>query len=185
MGKILGWGVIGLVVLAVLSAISGYNTLVNQESGIIGADKARQTTMSNIGQKVNEVINVKDMNVEDIRKTVNEQIKARSGDGGMQNVVLMLKENNIAPSQEVVLKIVNIIDIGREEIRNQEIMLNDRKSVSCSYRNQFPRNVLLSITGGGRLQIGCFGGPDDYAPLLSASAAESYRTGVDKGLINK
>lgn len=182
MFKYKGWIIGGVIAVLALMAININNTVVTQETGIIGANKSRQLTLSNISQKVKEVIGVKNMNVEDIQKTVNEQIKTRAGDGGMQNMVLMLKENNIPPSQEVIVKIINIIDIGRETYRTQETMLNDRKTASCMYRSRFPNNFIINIMGSAKLNIGCFDGQDDYAPLMNDKSTESFKTGVDGGL---
>jgi hypothetical protein len=180
--KYKGWIAGGVIAVLALLAISINNTVVTQESGIIGANKARQATLSNISQKVKEVIGVKNMNVEDIQKTVNEQIKLRAGADGMKNMVLMLKEHNIAPSQEAVIKIMNIIDIGRETFLKQENMMTDRKTAACMYRSRFPNNFIINIMGSAKLNIGCFDGQDDYAPLMNDKATESFKTGVDGGL---
>jgi len=176
------WIVIGLLAIAAVWTISINNTLVTQESGIIGANKSRQATLSNISQKIKEAIGVQDMNVENIRKTVNEQIATRAGDGGLKATMLFLQENNIAPSQALAEKIVNLIDQGREKFLREEKLMNDRKTVSCIFRGKFPNSFVINTLNLADLKIGCKGGEDDYAPLMNDKAAESFRTGQDQGL---
>lgn len=179
----IGWIVIiGLVVAMGLWAASINNTVVRQEAGIVGANKSRQAVLSNLSQKVQEVIGVKDMNVEDIRKTVNEQIKLRSGADGVKATVLFLRENNIPSSQELVMKIANLIDQGRDKYTHEEKMMTDRKTASCTYRSVFPNNIVIGIMGSAKLEIGCNDGPDKYAPLMNERTATSFETGRDQGL---
>lgn len=173
---------IGLVIALVLWVISINNTVVRQEAGIVGANKSRQAVLSNLSQKVQEAIGVQDMNVENIRKTVNEQIKLRSGAEGMKATVLFMRENNIPASQALAEKIVNLIDQGRDKYAHDEKMLTDRKTAACAYRSVFPNNIVVSITGAAKLEIGCNDGPDKYAPLMNDRTATSFETGRDQGL---
>uniref|UniRef100_A0AB39CEY6 Virion structural protein n=1 Tax=Pseudomonas phage HRDY3 TaxID=3236930 RepID=A0AB39CEY6_9VIRU len=176
------WIFIGLAVIIGFWTASINNTLVTQEEGIVGANKSRQATLSNISQKIKEAIGVQDMNVENIRKTVNEQIATRAGDGGLKATMLFLQENNIAPSQALAEKIVNLIDQGREKFLKEEKMMQDRKTVSCTFRGRFPNNMVINTFGLADLKIGCKGGQDDYAPLMNDRAARSFETGQDQGL---
>jgi hypothetical protein len=176
------WIVIGLLAIAVLWTVNINNTLVRQEEGIIGANKSRQATLSNISQKIKEAIGVQDMNVENIRKTVNEQIATRAGDGGLKATMLFLQENNIPASQALAEKIVNLIDQGREKFLREEKLMIDRKTVSCTYRGVQPNKLIINTFGLADLNIGCKGGQDDYAPLMNDRAAKSFETGVDQGL---
>jgi hypothetical protein len=180
--SITGIVVIAVIVLLGLWAISINNTVVRQEAGIVGANKSRQAVLSNLSQKVQEAIGVQDMNVENIRKTVNEQIKLRSGAEGMKATVLFLRENNIPASQALAEKIVNLIDQGRDKFTHEEKMMTDRKTASCAYRSVFPNNIVIAITGAAKLEIGCNDGPDKYAPLMNDRTATSFETGRDQGL---
>jgi hypothetical protein len=177
-------GIVVLVVIVLLGlwAVGINNTVVRQEAGIVGANKSRQAVLSNLSQKVQEAIGVQDMNVENIRKTVNEQIKLRSGAEGMKATVLFLRENNIPASQELAMKIVNLIDQGRDKFTHEEKMMTDRKVGACMYRGQFPNNVVIGITGAAKLEIGCNDGPDKYAPLMNERTSTSFETGKDQGL---
>lgn len=172
----------GIVVLFAGVFMSTYNSYVTLEEGIVAADRSRQTTLSNLSQKVKETIGVKDMAVEDIRKTVTEQIKLRTGEGGYQNFVLMLKEHNIAPDPAMYAKIMNIIDSGRTEFLASERMLIDRKQTACVKVRRFPATLVLPVMGLPTLAIGCQGGKDDYPAILSDRAREMFQTGTDKGL---
>lgn len=181
----IGWIVgIAAVLLLGLWFVSINNTVVRQEAGIVGANKSRQATLSNISQKVQEAIGVKDMNVEDIRKTVNEQIKIRSGADGLKAAMLFLRENNIAPSQELAMKIVNLIDQGRDKFLLEEKLMTDRKTQACMYRRTFPNKQVIAIMGSAELEIGCGDGPDKYAPLMNDRATTSFETGKDQGLFD-
>lgn len=179
----IGWLVVaGILAVVVMWVISINNTVVRQEAGIVGANKSRQATLSGISQKVQEAIGVKDMNVEDIRKTVNEQIQLRSGADGLKATVLFLRENNIAPSPEIAMKIVNLIDQGRDKFILEEKLMTDRKTVACMYRRTFPNKQVIAMFGSAELEIGCGDGPDNYAPLMNDRATKSFETGQDQGL---
>jgi len=173
---------IGLVIALGLWVVSINNTVVRQEAGIVGANKSRQAVLSNLSQKVQEAIGVQDMNVENIRKTVNEQIKLRSGAEGMKATVLFLRENNIPASQELAMKIVNLIDQGRDKFTHEEKLMTDRKTAACMYRRTFPNKQVIAIMGSAELEIGCGDGPDKYAPLMNERTATSFETGKDQGL---
>ncbi|AFH14880.1 virion structural protein [Pseudomonas phage Lu11] len=179
---VIGLVALGIVVLLVVWGASINNNVVRQEAGIVGANKARQATLSNISQKIKEAIGVQDMNVENIRKTVNEQIATRAGDGGLKATMLFLQENNIAPSQALAEKIINLIDQGREKFLVQENMMTDRKTAACTYRGTFPNNIVIGIMGSAKLAIGCNDGLDKYAPLMNDKAKLSFETGQDQGL---
>lgn len=179
---IIGLAVIGAVILMGIWFASIHNTVVRQEAGIVGANKSRQATLNSISQKVREAIGVKNMNVEDIRKTVNEQIATRAGDGGLKATMLFLREQNIAPSQELAMKIVQLIDQGRDKFEAEEKLMTDRKTVSCAYQGQVPNKWVIGLLGSATLPIGCGDGEDKYPPLMNASTKKAFDTGEDQGL---
>lgn len=129
-----------------------------------------------------EVIGIRGLSVEDIRNTVTEQIKARSGDGGYKAYVLMLKEHNVAPDPAIYQKIINIIDVGRSTFETAEKLLIERKQIACVRARQVPDKWILAIMDMPTLKIGCNGGEDDYPVIMSESVKETFETGIDKGL---
>lgn len=176
------WMLIGLLAIGLVWVVNINNTLVTQEEGIVAANNSRKATLSNISQKIKEAIGVQDISVENIQKTVNEQIKLRSGADGLKATMLFLQENNIAPSNALAEKIVNLIDQGREKFLREEKMMTDRKQVSCTYRGKQPNKLVINTFDLADLKIGCKGTQDDYAPLMNDKAEESFRTGRDQGL---
>ena len=180
--------IVALLVLAIIFGLTvmvfavKYNAYVSLEEGIVAADRSRQTTLNNLSQKVKEAIGIRALNVEDIRNTVTEQIKTRSGEGGYKAFVLMLKEHNVAPDPALYQKIVNIIDVGRSSFENAEKMLIDRKQVACVRARQVPDKWILQIMGMPSLNIGCAGGQDDFPVIMSSSVRATFETGEDKGL---
>jgi hypothetical protein len=174
-------GVIAAVLIIVIGmAVSIRNSYTGLENGIVAADQSRQTTLSNLSQKVKEVIGIRSMSVDDIKATVNEQIHARSGD--KNPIVNMVREQNIAPSPEMYTKIINIIDSGRAGFLQSEKMLIDRKRVACDTVRKFPHGMILGFFGLPHLHTGCDGDTDDFKVLLNSNASESFKTGEDKGL---
>lgn len=164
-------------------AISAYNQFITLENGIKAADRSRQTVLSNAGQKVKEAIGVRELNVKDIQDTVNAQIQNRAGKDGMKNMVLMLKEHNVSVDPAIYTKIINIIDISRTEFVREEKMLIDRKQMACNVAQRFPNSIVLGMLGKPSIHFGCGDDTDDFKQLMSESAAESFRTGIDKGLL--
>ena len=182
----IGWAVLlGVVLIAVglgIMAVSMRNNFVKVENGIVASDKGRQTTLSNLSQKVKEAIGIRGLSVDDIKATVNAQIHERAGADGMNNLVLMLKEHNVAPDPALYTKIINIIDIGRGEFLTSEKMLIDRKRAACDISRSWPQGPILGFFGLPKLHTGCDDDTDDFKVLVNANAAESFRTGEDKGL---
>lgn len=172
--------IVGFVILFGLWSVSLRNSYVSTENGITAANSLRQTTLSNISQKVKEVIGIRKMSVEDIKETVNAQIHARSDD--KSPVVSFLREQNVAPSPELYTKIINIIDVGRESFLRSETLLTDRKRVACDTVRRWPHGAVLGFFGLPHLHTGCDGDTDDFAVLMNDKATESFKTGVDGGL---
>lgn len=173
---------VGFVAILVSLFVGKYNQYVNIEEGIVAADKSRQTVLNNLSQKVKEVIGIRQLSVDDIKNTVTQQIKSRSGEGGYRAYVLMLQEHNVAPDPTIYQKIINIIDVGRSGFENSEKLLIDRKQIACAQARQVPNKWILSIMGLPSLRIGCGGIADDYAPILSTTVKDTFDTGVDQGL---
>jgi hypothetical protein len=161
-------------------AIGIRNDFVKLENGIVAANESRQTTLSNISQKVKESIGIRGMSVEDIKATVNEQIKARSGD--KNPIVNMVTESNVAPSPALYEKIMNIIDAGREGFLRSENMMVDRKRVACDISRKWPHGAILGFFDLPKLHTGCDGDTDDFKVLKNDKSEESFRTGTDGGL---
>jgi hypothetical protein len=179
-GGAVGLGLIGLLVVTIIWAVGIRNNFVKLENGIVAANESRQTTLSNISQKVKETIGIRALSVDDIKATVNEQIHSRND--GKNPLVVMLKENNVAPSPELYTKIMNIIDSGRTEFLKSEKMLVDRKRNACDITRNFPHGPILSFFGLPTLHTGCNGDTDDFKVLLNDKSAESFKTGTDGGL---
>lgn len=179
-----GWIVLACIAVVAFGlffwAVGMRNSFVKLENGIIAANESRQTTLSNISQKVKESIGIRGMSMEDIKTTVNEQIRARSGD--KNPIVNMVREQNIAPSPELYTKIMNIIDSGREGFLRSEKMLVDRKRVACDISRKFPHGMILGFFDLPKLHTGCDGDTDDFKVLLNDKAGESFKSGVDGGL---
>ena len=173
-------GVIAVCVCAFIWAIGIRNDFVKLENGIKASDENRQTTLSNISQKVKESIGIRGLSVDDIKATVNEQIHGRND--GKDPMVIMLQENNVAPSPVLYEKIMNIIGSGRTEFLNAEKMLVDRKRVACDTTRRWPHGMILGYFDLPKLHTGCDGDTDDFKVLKNDKSAESFRTGTDGGL---
>lgn len=172
--------VVGFAVLFVLWSVSLRNSYVSTENGIVAADSSRQTTLSNISQKVKEAIGIRTMSVDDIKATVNAQINARSGD--KSPIVNMVREQNIAPSPAMYEKIINIIDVGREGFLRSENMMVDRIRAACDITRKWPHGAVLKFFDLPKLHTGCDGDTNDFPVLKNDKATESFKTGVDGGL---
>lgn len=173
-------GVIALLIVSIIWAVGVRNSYTKLENGISASNENRQTTLSNISQKVKETIGIRGMSMEDIKATVNEQIKARSGD--KSPIMNMVREQNIAPSPELYTKIMNIIDSGRTEFLQAEKMLVDRKRNACDVTRNWPHGPILSFFGLPKLHTGCDGDTDDFKVLMNDKSSESFKTGTDGGL---
>lgn len=172
--------VAAIVICFLVWAVGIRNDFVKLENGIVASNENRQATLSNISQKVKESIGIRQLSVDDIKATVNEQIHGRND--GKDPMVIMLQENNVAPDPALYAKIMNIIDSGRSEFLNAEKMMVDRKRVACDTTRKFPHNVILDYFGLPKLHTGCDGDTDDFKVLKNDKAGESFRTGTDGGL---
>lgn len=179
-GGMVGLAALALAIFAFVWAIGLRNDYVKLENGIVASDSSRQTTLSNISQKVKESIGIRTLSVDDIKATVNAQISARSGD--KSPVVNMVREQNIAPSPALYEKIINIIDVGRSDFLRSENMMVDRIRTACDVSRKWPHGSVLGFFGLPKLHTGCDGDTNDFPVLKNDKSTESFKTGVDGGL---
>lgn len=177
--------VIGLIaavlIMAVLWAIGLKNEFVRLESDITASHQARQANLSQYTLRIMEMVKVPKMQREDLKATVEAQIKARNGEDGSRAVVQVLRENNIAVTPELYTNIHKEISGGRKDYEQHEKRLIDAKRIACNRLKMSPGDIVLRAFEYPTLHFGCRGDKDDYPVILSESSKDTFETGVDKG----
>lgn len=183
---IIALGVIGLIgavlVMAVVWAIGLKNEFVRLESDITASHQGRQANLSQYTLRIMEMVKVPKMQRDDLKATIEAQIKSRYGQDGSKAVFQVLKENNVAVTPELYTNIQKEISGGRKDYEQNEKRLIEAKRIACNRIQTSPGDIVLRAFGYPTLHFGCRGDKDDYPVILSESSKDTFETGVDKGV---
>lgn len=183
---IIALGVIGLIVavlvMGVVWAIGLKNEFVRLESDITASHQGRQANLSQYTLRIMEMAKVPKMQRDDLKATIEAQIKSRYGQDGSKAVFQVLKENNVAVTPELYTNIQKEISGGRKDYEQNEKRLIEAKRIACNRIQTSPGDIVLRAFGYPTLHFGCRGDKDDYPVILSESSKDTFETGVDKGV---
>lgn len=183
---IIALGVIGLIVavlvMGVVWAIGLKNEFVRLESDITASHQGRQANLSQYTLRIMEMAKVPKMQRDDLKATIEAQIKSRYGQDGSKAVFQVLKENNVAVTPELYTNIQKEISGGRKDYEQNEKRLIEAKRIACNRIQTSPGDIVLRAFGYPTLHFGCRSDKDDYPVILSESSKDTFETGVDKGV---
>lgn len=183
---IIALGILGVIsafaIMTIVWAISLKNEFGRLESDIVSSDRARKINLSQYTLRIIEMAKVPKMQREDLKETIEAQLRARYGDKGSVGVVQILKENNIAVNSELYNNLEKEINGGRKDYEQKEIRLEESKKIACNRLKSSPGGDVLRMFGYPTIHFGCMNDRDDYALILSESSKDTFETGVDKGV---
>lgn len=169
--------VIGTVAIAGAVLFGSYVTAVNYgaqaEAGIKAAYENNQNILAQYSQKVREVAQVPAMYTEDFTKVTKAAIEGRYGADGSKAVFQWLKEQNPQLDSKVYTKIQQVVESGRDEFKNAQTVLIDKKRVYETSLNTFWRGMWLRIAGFPKIDM------EKYHIITTTETESIFATGKE------
>lgn len=155
MSKTLGIvaGIAFFVLFIIFSVVAVNNTAVSTEESIDAADKDRQVVLSTYGKKLTETVQVPDMYRDDLIKVTNATLEGRYGATGSKAVFQFLKEAQIPMSDRLYLQIDQVIESGRNDFQNKQLIVVDRVRVYKTSLREQPRGFILSMLSFPKINL--------------------------------
>lgn len=180
-------GFLSLIFVSVLIfvgvAISKRNSFVRVENNIEAAYENSKNVHSNYVLRIQEMAQVPKMATKQLSEIIQASNEGRYGPDGSKAVFQFLKEQNPNIDQSLYTNIQKEVTGGRRDFEAKMTLVIDNKKVA--------RNMLDDTIGGfilkdifdmPRKNIGYEGGKDDYPVVMAESSAETFKTGIDKGV---
>jgi len=153
--------VIGFVSVLVLigvigcgSAVSIYNTCVEQEAGIKAQYKQNQNNYDNYFKRVQEMAQIPTKYASDMKEMWDKVMSGRYGKNGSQAMWQWIKEQNPKLNPSMYTKIQNEIASGRVNFETNQKMLLDKKRVyEDTYLNIFPSGFIAKLMGFPKMDL--------------------------------
>lgn len=180
-------GFLSLIFVSILIfvgvAISKRNSFVRVENNIEAAYENSKNVHSNYVLRIQEMAQVPKMATKQLSEIIQASNEGRYGADGSKAVFQFLKEQNPNIDQSLYTNIQKEVTGGRRDFEAKMTLVIDNKKVA--------RNMLDDTIGGfilkdifdmPRKNIGYEGGKDDYPVVMAESSAETFKTGIDKGV---
>lgn len=164
-------------------AIGKRNSFVRVENNIEAAYENSKNVHSNYVLRIQEMAQVPKMATKQLSEIIQASNEGRYGADGSKAVFQFLKEQNPNIDQSLYTNIQKEVTGGRRDFEAKMTLVIDNKTVA---RNMLDDTIggfiLKDIFGMPRKNIGYEGGKDDYPVVMAESSAETFKTGIDKGV---
>jgi hypothetical protein len=167
---------------AIFYAISIRDNFVKVENSIPAIYEDSKNVHSNYVLKIKEMAQVPKMATEQLSRIVKDAIQGRYGDDGSKAVFQFIKEQNPTIDPTLYTNIQKEIAGGRTDFENKIRMVIDKKRVATDMLDQTVGGTFLKFMGMPRKSFGYNGDKDDYPVIMSEQSAETFKTGIDKGI---
>lgn len=162
-------------ILAITSFVSAYNTGNQFEQSIRAEYENNENILSQYSQKVMEVSQVPDMMRDDVVKVTREAIQGRYGQEGLKAAFVMVTEQNPQLSEGLYLKIQQVVEAGRDEFKNAQTRLIDKKRAYQTALGSFWQGFWLRMAGYPKTDL------DKYKVITNDVAAKAFNDGKESG----
>lgn len=179
-GLIITLGIFGAIALVCMSLfgtyVSYYDHYNAAERGIVAQYEENQNIYSNYTLKVQEVAQVPGMYTADLTAVVTAALEGRYGEDGSQAVFQWIQEQNPTVDSALYVQIQRIMEAGRNEFKNGQTQLIDKKRAYETDINSFWGGFWARFTGYPKINL------DDYKVVKSEQTNETFDSGVDRGV---
>jgi len=165
-----------------LYAVNKRNSFIAVENGIVFSYEESKNVHSNYVLKIKEMAQVPAMATAQLATIIREAIQGRYGDDGSKAVFQFIKEQNPTVDQSLYTNIQKEITGGRSDFKTSITRVNDRKQVATNMLDDTVGGFFLKFMGMPRKHFGYDGDKDDYPVIMSEQSAETFKTGIDKGV---
>lgn len=176
LGLIVGLSALALVVGAALIGIMSYISAANYGNSAEKQLEAIWTNNQNVlGQytlKVQEAAQIPAMYKDDLKEVVTAAVQGRYGDGGSKALFQFLKEANIPFDNKLYVKMMQIIEAGRNQFTTEQTRLIDVKRSYETNLGYVWRGFWLKLAGYPKIDL------NKYKPVVAGDTAKAFETGV-------
>ena len=175
--------IVMLVGIPTVSYVSNANYGNRAEVSIDKEYENLQNILSQYTLKIGEAAQVPAMMRNDLKDVLTSVMAARMGEGGSKATFQWFKEADINLDAGMYKKIQAMIEAGRNQFQNSQTRFLDIKGVYVADLGYVWKGFWLRTAGYPQLNVGFpRGATDDFTIVKSASAVETFSTGIDKGL---
>lgn len=175
--------IVALVIVALLggigllSYVSANNYGVVAENGIKAEWENNENILSGYSQKIREAAQIPSMQRDDLVKIFTGSLGARYGANGSAASMQWIKEQNPNLDQRTYVKLQQMIEAGRDEFKNAQTKLIDKKRQYENALGFFWQGMWLKIAGYPKIDLA------KYKAISNDYASEAFKTGKETGPI--
>jgi len=168
--------VISIFVVSIFSMyVSAYNYGNASDNALEAAYTNNQNILAQYGQKIQEAAQIPAMQRDDVAKVLMGAVGARYGKNGSQASMQWIKEQNPSLSPELYTKLQQLIEAGRDEFKNSQTELIDKKRSYSTELGSFMRGTFLRIAGYPKKPL------SDYKIITTDYADDAFKAGKESG----
>lgn len=169
--------ILGMIVSVIgglfLMYVSAFNYGNRAEQSIEAAYTNNQNILAQYGQKIQEAAQIPTMQRDDVAAVLTGAIGARYGKSGSQASMQWIKEQNPTLSPKVYEKLQQLIEAGRDEFKNAQTELIDKKRSYQTELGSFVQGMFLKAAGYPKKDLASF-------KIITTDAAEqAFKTGKE------
>jgi ABC-type lipoprotein release transport system permease subunit len=155
--------------------VSAYNYGNSAENGLEATYTNNQNILAQYGQKIQEAAQIPAMQRDDVAKVLMGAVGARYGKNGSQASMQWIHEQNPSLSPKLYEKLQQLIEAGRDEFKNSQTELIDKKRSYSTELGSFLRGTFLHMAGYPKKPL------SDYKIITTDYADESFKVGKETG----
>jgi hypothetical protein len=190
---IAGVGALALGVLLFFMAIGWYNDAIAKQEGVKAQYRDNGNVHDAFWKTVQENAQVPAQYKEDMKDLLATETTAKYGENGSQATVQWFRDRNIQLSDQLYVKLMNIIESGRNDFKRGQTLLLDKQRAFSVYTKTFWGKLLGDAWGVPAVVEGPLAPPRDldgdgkltvldYPIVLSAKTNKAFATGEDEAL---
>ena len=190
------FGSIFLLVLGfLLSAIGWQNEVIASEQGVLAQYRDNQNQYDSFWKKVKETAQVPDKYKNDFKDILVSETTSKYGPEGSKATFQWFQDRNIVLSEQMYMKVQNIIESGRNDFKRGQSELVDKQRVLSTNLKQFPGRMVASffdlpndvkgayapkqdLDGDGKLTV------LDYPIVTSGKTQEVFGSGLENSEVD-
>lgn len=180
MGKIVGFGLLGLVfsifVGIFMAYVGAFNNGNVMEQNIVAAYDNNRNILAQYQQKVIEASQVSEFYANDLKEVVSAALEGRYGTNGAKAVFQAISEQNPNVDSAVYLKIQQIIDSGRKDFEVAQTRLIDNRRIYQTNLGYFWTGTMLKFAGYPKIDL------SKYDIVTTANVEQTFETKKEEPL---
>lgn len=188
MGKWIGFGIVGAVILGLVMAFaSTYNKAVRLENTIIAAHEDSQNVLGQHAPKLKEALGVTELQTDSLLKLFSASNEARYGKDGSKATMQWIKEQNPNLDQSNYGKIITMLEASRNDFANAQKVKIDKVRTYRDMTRSFFTGTILGIAGFPKPAVDKDGQEHEFFSyygkvIVSGHADNAFKTGIDDGV---